>query len=251
MQKGYCKEVKEEDSLPEDAVLWYLPHHPVLHAMKPDKVRIVFDCASKCGGVSLNDVVHQGPDLTNKLIGVLLRFRDTENVVGANSYLFTANSTPVNKLPTVTVLINGVNTKAIIDTGATLRTVYQNQLALEPAKQHIYAFGSASPISLIGQFNLPVCYKAERCRAKFFVTQHTGPTLLCRRSASELQLISIAYNISDQFNSSILYEFADRLTGLGKLKGATCQLHVDESVTPITQSDTSAYHSMVKVNVLD
>ena len=75
LQKGYCEEVKEEDSLPEDAAQWYLPHHPVFHAMKPGKVRIVFDCASKFAGVSLNDVVHQGPDLTNKLIGVLLRFR--------------------------------------------------------------------------------------------------------------------------------------------------------------------------------
>ncbi|XP_063955063.1 uncharacterized protein LOC135153986 [Lytechinus pictus] len=75
LQKGFCEKVPKEDSFHDDKAQWYLPHHPVLHAMKPDKVRIVFDCASKCNGTALNDVVYQGPDLTNKLIGVLLRFR--------------------------------------------------------------------------------------------------------------------------------------------------------------------------------
>ncbi|XP_069988601.1 uncharacterized protein [Penaeus vannamei] len=60
--------------------VWYLPHHPVLNPKKPEKCRIIFDCAAKYGGSSLNDHVHQGPDLTNGLVGVLLRFR--QGVVG-------------------------------------------------------------------------------------------------------------------------------------------------------------------------
>ena len=35
----------------------------------------MFDCAAEHRGTSFNDRVFQGPDLTNKLIGVLLRFR--------------------------------------------------------------------------------------------------------------------------------------------------------------------------------
>ena len=54
---------------------WYLPHHGVTHARKPDKLRVVFDSSSKYGGISLNDLLLKGPDLTNSLIGVLLRFR--------------------------------------------------------------------------------------------------------------------------------------------------------------------------------
>ena len=36
----------------------------------------MFDCAATYGNISINQAVHQGPDLTNKLIGVLLRFRE-------------------------------------------------------------------------------------------------------------------------------------------------------------------------------
>ena len=54
---------------------WYLPHHGVVHPKKPGKVRVVWDCSSRCEGVSLNDVLLQGLDLNNTLLGVLLRFR--------------------------------------------------------------------------------------------------------------------------------------------------------------------------------
>ena len=56
--------------------VWYLPHHGVQHPSKPEKTRVVFDCSAKYGGISLNDQLLQGPDLTNSLIGVLLRFRE-------------------------------------------------------------------------------------------------------------------------------------------------------------------------------
>ncbi|XP_071476662.1 uncharacterized protein [Diadema antillarum] len=74
LEKGYAEEVRYEDANARGPV-WYLPHHGVLNPNKPDKLRIVFDCASKCQGKALNDVVHQGPDMTNNLLGVLLRFR--------------------------------------------------------------------------------------------------------------------------------------------------------------------------------
>ena len=53
---------------------WYLPHHPVLNPTKPGKVRIVFDCAAQYMGHSLNSELLSGPNLTNDLMGVLLRF---------------------------------------------------------------------------------------------------------------------------------------------------------------------------------
>ena len=53
IQKDYAELVNaEEDS---KVVEWFLPHFPVLNPRKPEKLRIVFDCAAKSWGISLND----------------------------------------------------------------------------------------------------------------------------------------------------------------------------------------------------
>ncbi|XP_064639787.1 uncharacterized protein LOC135495255 [Lineus longissimus] len=75
IDKGYAEMVPSEDAQGPEGRTWYLPHHPVFNEKKPDKCRIVFDCAAKFHGSSLNDMVLQGPDYNNSLIGVPLRFR--------------------------------------------------------------------------------------------------------------------------------------------------------------------------------
>ena len=79
LQKGYAERVSDDKPLGD--VVWYLPHHNVINPNKPDKLRIVFDCAAEYKGVSLNKRVFQGPDLMNNLLGVLLRFRENEVAV--------------------------------------------------------------------------------------------------------------------------------------------------------------------------
>ena len=66
----------------EDKPLWYLPHHPVLN--KHGKTRVVFGCAAKHRGTSLNDQLLTGPDLTNSFAGVLTRFREEQDVLSAD-----------------------------------------------------------------------------------------------------------------------------------------------------------------------
>ena len=61
---------------------WYIPHHSV--PKKKNKLRLVFDCACRYKGVSLNSEVLQGPDYINKLHFVLLRFRQHEYALTAD-----------------------------------------------------------------------------------------------------------------------------------------------------------------------
>ena len=75
MVKYYARKVPQDQVIRNDGAVWYLPHHNVFNPKKPEKARIVFDCAAKYRGKSLNDNVLQGPDFTNSLVGVLLRFR--------------------------------------------------------------------------------------------------------------------------------------------------------------------------------
>ena len=85
VSSGYARQVPHEElEVNEDTPVWYLPHHPVFHPQKPGKVRVVFDCAAKFKGTSLNDQLLQGPDLTNGLVGVLIRFRQEPVAVVAD-----------------------------------------------------------------------------------------------------------------------------------------------------------------------
>lgn len=54
------------------------------HPQKPGKIRVVFDSSASFEGVSLNDVLLQGPNLNNSLLGVLLRFRKDPVAVTAD-----------------------------------------------------------------------------------------------------------------------------------------------------------------------
>ena len=76
LDKGYAKKVPENLRDRNDGKVWYLPHHSVVHPQKPEKVRMVFYCAATYRGTSLNAQVLQGPDLANKVVGVLLGFRE-------------------------------------------------------------------------------------------------------------------------------------------------------------------------------
>ena len=72
LSKGYAKISKDT---PTDGRVWYLPHHGVYHPAKPNKIRAVFDCSAEYTGISINKKLMAGPNLTNQIVGTLIRFR--------------------------------------------------------------------------------------------------------------------------------------------------------------------------------
>ena len=73
IDKGYCERVADSHEH-RPGTRWFIPHHGVYHPKK-SKIRVVFDCSATCRGISLNDMLLQGPDMINNLMGVLCRFR--------------------------------------------------------------------------------------------------------------------------------------------------------------------------------
>ena len=69
ISKGYAVKAKESPQ----GKSWYLPHFGVQQSRK--KFRVVFDCSASFKENCLNDELLQGPDMTNLLVGVLIRFR--------------------------------------------------------------------------------------------------------------------------------------------------------------------------------
>ena len=70
-EKGFIEKVPLNEI---DKRSWYLMHHSVYHKQKKT-IRVVFNCSLKYNGISLNDLLYQGPDLSNNLLGVIMRFR--------------------------------------------------------------------------------------------------------------------------------------------------------------------------------
>ena len=68
IDSGYAEKVTSSG---QEGKVWYIPHHNVFNKAKPEKFRIVFDCAAQYAGTSLNKEVKQGPDLTNTLVCLL------------------------------------------------------------------------------------------------------------------------------------------------------------------------------------
>ena len=71
---GYAREAKTN---PPDGRTWYLPHG-VFHPHKPRKLRVVLDCNTELNGWSIYKEFLPGPDLVNKLVGVLTKFRENK-----------------------------------------------------------------------------------------------------------------------------------------------------------------------------
>ena len=72
ISKGYAK---QSDDASQNGRVWYLPHHGVYHPLKPEKIRVVFDCRSEYRGRSIKKELLAGPDLTNQTVGTLIKFR--------------------------------------------------------------------------------------------------------------------------------------------------------------------------------
>ena len=71
VNEGYCEQAKR--AVVNDRKAWFIPHFGV---RQRDKIRVVFDCAARNGGMCLNDVLLQGPDVNNLLWDVLMKFRE-------------------------------------------------------------------------------------------------------------------------------------------------------------------------------
>ena len=83
IKKGYAKKVPPQQLRREDEQVWYIPHQGVYHRQKL-KLRVVSDSTSLFQGTSLNKELVQGPDLTNTLTGILLRFRQEQIAIMAD-----------------------------------------------------------------------------------------------------------------------------------------------------------------------
>ena len=190
IDKQYAEVVTPEELERDDGSVYYLPHHPVINPRKPDKCQIVFDCAANSAGISLNSQVHQGPDLTNKLLGVLMRFRqgpvafmaDIEAMflqVNVNPedrdalrFLWWKHDDPTQELEVLCMrshLFGGVWSPSCVNY-ALHPTVEDNNKDFDEETQH----------TVLHNFYVDDCLKSTNTEAEAISLAHEVKRLLCR-----------------------------------------------------------------------
>ena len=81
IQKGYAEKLSQKV---QQGKTWFISHHGVYHPSKPGKMQVVFDCSAEYNGVSINKKLMSGPDLTNQIISILVKFRKDFVVIMAD-----------------------------------------------------------------------------------------------------------------------------------------------------------------------
>ena len=80
LEIGYARICKETPT----GKTWYISHHAVCHLSKPDKIHVVFDCSADFEEKSINNELLPGPDLTNQIISILIKFCEEKAAVIAD-----------------------------------------------------------------------------------------------------------------------------------------------------------------------
>ena len=115
---------------------------------------------------------------------------------------------------------------------------------LQNTNIRIYPYGSKHPFPILGKLDTFVAFEGKSANVPFYVINGNHQSLLSYATAQELGLIKIAHcsvnTTSAEQETPIDYcqlmeEYSDIFTGIGKLKDASIDIHVDETVTPVVQ----------------
>ena len=77
------EQLNESHPTPEIGAVWYIPIFPVVSTKKV-KILLVFDASVQYMRVGIKAKLNQGPDLSNRLRGVLLCFRENHVAIQAD-----------------------------------------------------------------------------------------------------------------------------------------------------------------------
>ena len=147
----------------------------------------------------------------------------------------------------VTVFVGGVQLEIVIDSGASTNVI-DKYLWEDLKKKHIkctsrkttkklYAYGSTTPLTVIGTFTADVNVADRHVTTEFTVIEGKGEPLLGRKTATELGVLKL--QIPEQFVNSVTDRVARHkvlFQGIGKLKEYQMKLHIDPQVRPVAQS---------------
>ncbi|KAL1424138.1 hypothetical protein MTO96_003636 [Rhipicephalus appendiculatus] len=162
----------------------------------------------------------------------------------SDEYAFVAMTFPqAGSSPQAVVTVNNVPVTFIIDTGATVSIMGENDFKscglnvnLQATSIRVFPYKATSPLELLGKVAVTMRYKDKCIEEDIFVIPGNCAPLLSFTAASNLGLVQITYQVHEQLNDkSIVKAFPKLFRGVGKLKNQHIHLFVDKTVPPVAQ----------------
>ena len=209
-----------------------------LHSIR-DKIEPLTEIVDRLGKLPLQERQlsrTQHFNLFSKLTSSHVRSFHTHNRLMRNTadpYDMTELS-PINK-----ITIGDKTVTCLIDSGAgvnVIDTCSFNQLKnmhIQPTSKRIYGYRSTKPLRGLTELKSRVTSKSTV--TQFCVVDGCDGNLIGYETAIDLGLLHIINSVSTPKVDNIIEDFKDCFEGLGKMKGKTAKLHVNDCVKPLAQ----------------
>ncbi len=142
------------------------------------------------------------------------------------------------------IVINNILLSVIADSGSSvtlLDDVAYSKLGrptLFPTSVKIFSYGSTQPLSLQGKLEITATFQGRDVRETAYICRGNCGNLLSSSLATRLGLLHMVRATSTRSPNlpPELAKFPKLFQGIGKLKNFTVTLHIDRSVTPVTNT---------------
>ena len=157
----------------------------------------------------------------------------------------------------VTVDISGLAVTVVVDSGAAsnlagedvCEQLQSKGVPLVKTTKRLFAYGGERPLDLVGEMEVVFACNKRSVRTVLYILRGKSATLLGLETASELGVLCIRQSgvmgsssgigtvgAGDRSIEDVLMEkYPASFVGVGKLKGQTVSLHIDESINPVAQ----------------
>ena len=171
-------------------------------------------------------------------------------------YAWAICNSPKNKAarksPMTAILINNINAKMMIDTGASVNVMDEatyDKIHRPPLMRHrgprIMPYGGGTSLNVLGVCDVTLESKSSIQCHRFHVIKGAHGSLIGFTAAQELGLVNIVNTISSDWEK----EHPGLTKGIGKLKDVQVKLHIDESVRPVAITNRKIpFHMRPKID---
>jgi len=165
----------------------------------------------------------------------------------SESYVYAVRNSAHCQLPIFKVHVDGCKMELMADSGSSVCLMdekdYKTLKHSAPLMKNntpIYPYGTDTPLCTMGSFTAMIDSGKIRSQETFHVIEGQGGSLLSWSASRKLRLIDTVDMVntittkSETF-PSVLSEFPNLFTGIGKLKCPPVKLHINKNIRPVAQ----------------